>query len=202
MSRLRKPLHQYHYDDPEKSLPFLEKWSPLILGKIGLYLCVCLMGTMLLQNTIWDANVQQFTYVIGILGIWRYAWWMTHAVRARIFAWVVYPRMAARATALWDSGWRPRRLHFMMTTYNEERDITEAVIRGIVAQVRDAGVPPPSGSARAPASMKTSSRTTSSCSPAISTSPFRSSGRSCRASAWRSRPCCAPSPGRAWATTT
>ena len=137
----RKPLHQYKYNDLEKTLPFLEKWSPLVLGKIALYLCVCLLGTKLLNNTIWDPNVSQFTYIIGILGIWRYAWWLTHAVRARVFAWLVYPRMAARAKALWESGWRPRRLHFMMTTYNEERDITEAVIRGIVNQVRDAGVP-------------------------------------------------------------
>lgn len=139
--RGRRPLHQYHFDDLEKKLPFLEKWSPAVIGKIGLYLSVCLMGVMMLQNTIWDANVQQFTYVIGFLGIWRYAWWMTHAVRARIFGWVVYPRMAERASALWDSGWRPRRMNFLMTTFREERDITEAVVRGIVAQIRDADVP-------------------------------------------------------------
>jgi glycosyltransferase Alg8 len=131
----------YHFDDPAKPLARGEKWSPDVIARILLFFCVCFMGLLLIPNTIWDNNVLQFTYVIGILGIWRYAWWMTHAVRARIFGQLVYPRMRQRAEALWESGWRPSHIHFMMTTFREERDITEAVIRGIVSQVREAGVP-------------------------------------------------------------
>ena len=40
-----------------------------------------------------------------------------------------------------DSGWRPKHLHFMMTTYKEHRSITEAVVRGMVTQIREAGIP-------------------------------------------------------------
>jgi glycosyltransferase Alg8 len=134
-------VHAYEYDDPAKPLPFQVKWSPGVIARLLIYAAICFIAVVLTPNTIWDSNVQQFTYVIGILGIWRYTWWMTHAARARIFGWIVYPRMAARAAAVWRTGWRPKHLHFMMTTFREERDITEAVIRGIVAQVRDAGVP-------------------------------------------------------------
>ena len=31
------------------------------------------------------------------------------------------PQIRARADAIWNSGWRPRRIHFMMTTFREER---------------------------------------------------------------------------------
>ncbi|MEZ5776180.1 MAG: glycosyltransferase [Hyphomicrobiaceae bacterium] len=131
----------FDIDDPRRTLAFHEKWSPFVILKLATYFCMCFIAVWKLPNTIWNADVRHITYVIGILGIWRYAWWMTHAVRARIYQHVVYPRYAARAAELWAGGWRPRHIHFMMTTFREHRDITEAVVRGIVSQVREAGVP-------------------------------------------------------------
>jgi mannuronan synthase len=129
------------YDDPTKPIPWREKWSPQVIFNIACYVGICVFGLSVLPNRIWDKDIEQITYVIGILGIWRYAWWFTHAVRARIYQHLVYPKLSARATELWESGWRPRQMHFMMTTFREDRDITEAVIRGIITQVREAQMP-------------------------------------------------------------
>ena len=130
----------YAYDDLSKPVPFWEKWSLEVLLQIGLVFGVCLIGLNELPNRIWDPQIERITYTIGILGIWRYSWWFTHAVRARVYGNLVYPRLAAAAREMWDTGWRPRHMHFMMTTFREDRQITEHVIRGIVSQIREAGV--------------------------------------------------------------
>ena len=47
----------------------------------------------------------------------------------------------ARADAVWASGWRPKRVHFQMTTFREARSTAEAVVRSICSEVREAGIP-------------------------------------------------------------
>ena len=117
------------------------KWTPTVLGHLALYFAVCLLCILVLPNSIWDAETRAITFVIGALGIWRYGWWFTHAFRAFIFGRFVYPKMRAEGEAVWAAGWRPRHLHFMMTTYKEHRSITEKVVRSILREVRQSGVP-------------------------------------------------------------
>jgi glycosyltransferase Alg8 len=120
---------------------FLEKWSPVVQFKLLVYLAACCILLMLLPNSIWDPTAQEFVYIIGILGVWRYSWWFNHWARALIYEKIAYPRTAARAKELWDCGWRPRHIHIQMTTFREHREISEAVIRGLVQQIRECGVP-------------------------------------------------------------
>jgi mannuronan synthase len=120
---------------------FLEKWSPLVQIKIAMYFAVCLCMLMLLPNSIYSPELREVTYIIGILGVWRYGWWFNHFARAKIYEKIAYPRAAARAKEVWDSGWRPRHIHIQMTTFREHREISEAVISGLVNQIRECGVP-------------------------------------------------------------
>ena len=94
-----------------------------------------------IPNAIFDPEVREITFTIGILGIWRYGWWFTHALRAWIYSDFVYPKMQKRGREIWDSGWRPRQLHFMMTTYREHREITEMVVRSVIGEIVQSGVP-------------------------------------------------------------
>jgi mannuronan synthase len=116
-----------------------QKWNAAALMKVGMYVCVCAMLLSLVPNGLFDPQVRQVTYVIGFLGLWRFSWWGTHAVRALIYSKFVYPHIKEDGEKLWASGWRPRHLHFMMTTYKEEKQITEGVIAGVITQVREAG---------------------------------------------------------------
>ncbi len=134
-------VSQYHVDDPTKPVPTREKWSPFVLFKLFLYFAICFIGLDTLPNTLWDPELRQITILIGVLGIWRYAWWFTHAVRARIYAGKVYPRLREKADVHWAGGWRPGHVHFMMTTFREHREVTEAVIQSICNQLREMGTP-------------------------------------------------------------
>ena len=135
----RSPV--YRIDDPTEHPRGWRKWNAVALFKIFLYLGVCFVCVAELPNQLWDADTQSITLTIGLLGLWRYGWWFTHAIRAMIYGTFVYPRLRMRGEAEWQAGWRPRHLHFMFTTFREHRDITEKVIRSICREVETSGVP-------------------------------------------------------------
>jgi len=123
------------------SRPLSQKWPVAVRFQIVAYLTVCFIAISTLPNSIWNADVRGFIYVIGTIGIWRYLWWGNHWLRALIFANITYPKMRDRAAAVWKSGWRPRHIHIQMTTFREHRGISEAVIRSLVRDIRECGVP-------------------------------------------------------------
>jgi glycosyltransferase Alg8 len=127
--------------DVTQPLALWEKWSPHVQLQILLYFSSCLIALTVLPNTIWDPVAREFVYVIGVLGVWRYTWWLNHWIRAEIYARVTFPRLRRRADLVWNSGWRPRRIHILMTTFREARSTAQAVVRSICSEVRSAGVP-------------------------------------------------------------
>ncbi len=122
-------------------LPFWEKWSPMVLLKLTLFFVGCFGMLLTVPNPMYSVELSEVTYVLGILGIWRYGWWMNHFLRAKVFERVTYPKKRTQAEALWNAGWRPRHIHVQMTTFREHRAISEAVLRGLCQQIREAGVP-------------------------------------------------------------
>jgi glycosyltransferase Alg8 len=96
---------------------------------------------VLAPNRFLEPGTVHITVTLGALGLWRFGWWATHAVRAEIYRARRWPGKRAAADALWDGGWRPRRLHIQMTTYLEEPAITRAVIAAILEQVRRERIP-------------------------------------------------------------
>lgn len=78
---------------------------------------------------------------LGGLALWRYGWWLTHAIRAQIYAHVVYPRLKGHADAIWDAGWRPERVHILLTTYRERPATAEAVVRALCRNIGLVGRP-------------------------------------------------------------
>ncbi len=119
----------------------VKKWTAGSLYKLFLYFGCCFIALNELPNTIWQPELRQFTLIIGILGIWRYSWWFVHAVRAEIYQRLVFPKKRDQAEQLWQQGWRPRHVHFMMTTFKEIRDTTEKVIQSIINEARFSGAP-------------------------------------------------------------
>jgi mannuronan synthase len=122
-------------------LAFWEKWSPAVILKLTMFFVGCFGLLLTIPNPMYSAELGQVTYVLGLLGIWRYGWWMNHFLRAKVFGNITYPKKRAQAEALWNSGWRPKHIHVQMTTFREHRAISEAVLRGLCQQIREAGVP-------------------------------------------------------------
>lgn len=127
--------------DATKPLHWREKWNRKALIQVGIYFGLCFCAMNALPNTMWDPQIRQVTLIIGTLGVWRYLWWFNHAVRAVIYRRVFYPGLREKADHLWNAGWRPRHIHFMMTTFREHREVTELVVESICRQLREAGCP-------------------------------------------------------------
>jgi mannuronan synthase len=118
-----------------------QKWTARQLYMVALIIGGCLAVGVSLPDTAWRAGSGQFLAVLGIIGVWRYSWWLTHFARAKIYEIKVYPHLAAAGTVAWQRGWRPPRTHILLTTYREPRDTAEQVVGGICAEIRAIGQP-------------------------------------------------------------
>ena len=144
------PEDEYEFDkDLAKRLRGFETPNPSYFAKWSLphftFLIVVFMVLLWLMasvpNRFFNPEVMHITVVLGSLGMWRFGWWFTHAVRAQIYARLIWPGKRRRADALWDQGWRPKRLNIQMTTYYEEPSITKRVIGSILGQIRAEQIP-------------------------------------------------------------
>lgn len=109
----------------------------------NLVILLAIIGLLIayFPNRIWQDHTFQLMASLGVIGIWRYCWWFTHFIRAQLFAHIVYPRKRRQAEALWNQGWRPNQLVFMMTTYREDKNVTEQILASILREAREVGVP-------------------------------------------------------------
>lgn len=137
-----KKIDQRNYvDEPTYWPKGFKKWNALSLLNISIYFATCVLVLILIPNKIFDPSIKHITMVIGALGVWRYSWWLTHAIRAFIYGRIVFPKIRKKADKIWQDGWRPNHLHFMMTTFREQRDISEKVVRSILLEIQNSGAP-------------------------------------------------------------
>lgn len=117
------------------------RWNWQDLAHLLVLLAVTAWILSAIPNRFWDNDSVQLAVALGVIGIWRYGWWFVHFVRAQIYQRLVYPRKRSQTARLWKQGWRPDNLYFMMTTYRENRRVTEKVLASILREVREVGVP-------------------------------------------------------------
>jgi len=116
------------------------KWHKKAQLQLAIYISLCVLAVIWLPNKIWDPELKTITITLGTLGIWRYSWWLVHVLRAEFYVRKRFPKIRASADKVWRDGWRPRHMHFMMTTFRERRDTTELVIQSICREVEKSGV--------------------------------------------------------------
>ena len=118
------------------------KWSFTVLGQILLLVGICIAVLTLLPPHLWSSpDTRDLVAIVGIIGVWRYGWWLTHLIRAVVYRRFSYPRRAAAASALWGTGWRPERIHILLTTFRERPETIALVVGALAAEIRDSGRP-------------------------------------------------------------
>jgi len=104
------------------------------------YLALILVVLAAVPAPTWDRLSSRLFISIGVIGLWRYSWWLLHFVRSQIYARVHFPRMRRACEALWRESWRPARVNYIVTTFMERPETTEAVIASIVDECRTSGI--------------------------------------------------------------
>ena len=129
-----------HDTQNQKPRPF--DWSYKDIFYLLLYLTVLLIAAINLPKSVTMYHEERAAIIgFGIIGAWRYCWWLTHVIRSLIYGHLVFPRRRLKANQLWESGWRPARLFFMMTTFQELQATTEIVLHSIVEECKQVNVP-------------------------------------------------------------
>jgi glycosyltransferase Alg8 len=125
--------------EPIRKKPF--EWQ--LGGVVAVYfqLLLALAWFLALPADISSVHIARLFAALGLLATWRYTWWFTHFVRSVIYEKRVFPRWRAQANELLDSGWRPDRVVFMMTTFREDEVTTQKVIVSIIREAKMLGTP-------------------------------------------------------------
>ncbi|MEW5850744.1 MAG: glycosyltransferase [Myxococcota bacterium] len=115
--------------------------EPGDLYRLFMFVGLLFLGLTHLPNAIYDVANSRIIATLTMLGVWRYCWWLVHLVRAQLYARFVFPRYRSQCEAIWQGGWRPRRVVYMLTTFREKRETTEKVLGSIVEEARTSGIP-------------------------------------------------------------
>ena len=105
------------------------------------YLALILVTLAAVPAHTWDRLGSRLFISIGLIGAWRYSWWAMHFTRSLIYGRIRFPRMRQACEKLWRDGWRPARVHYIVTTFMERPETTEAVMAAIVDECRTSGIP-------------------------------------------------------------
>jgi len=117
------------------------KWRLRDRLALAAVLVFIVFGLLWQWDYIYDARRHGIVHLLGVLAIWRYGWWFNHARRAIRFERHKWPRQRERRDRFWEIGWRPAHLHVQMTTFFEEPAVTRHVMRALIGQIREAGMP-------------------------------------------------------------
>ena len=70
--------------------------------------------------------------VLGVIGIWRYLWLITHCIRAAIYEHIYYPKLKFQANQLSDAQKYPNRLYFLIPTFKEKPQVTRSMFNSVL----------------------------------------------------------------------
>jgi len=106
-----------------------------LLPTLGWLLVIALM-VLAVPDWAWRAKMlrQGGLLIIGVLGIWRYLWYLTHMVRGLFYSRFVYPQM--RYSAFIQRDPYPQRVYFLIPSYMENPGVSARVFQALA---REAG---------------------------------------------------------------
>lgn len=116
-------------------LPLGQGLRAALLPTLGWLLVIALI-VLAIPDWAWRAKMlrQGGVLIIGVLGVWRYLWYITHVVRGFFYSRFVYPQM--RYSAFIQRDPYPQRVYFLIPSYFENPGVTARVF---AALAREAG---------------------------------------------------------------
>jgi len=73
--------------------------------------------------------------VLGLIGMWRYLWLITHCIRATIYEYLAYPRMQFRASQIPEDEKYPDRMFFLIPTFKEKEKVTRKMLQSVLSEL-------------------------------------------------------------------
>ncbi|WP_048306420.1 glycosyltransferase [Halomonas sp. PR-M31] len=93
-----------------------------------------------LPPEVFSVESESFILAIGVIGAWRYSWWMIQAVRSVWYNRLVFPELRKKADAV-NVTEKPDALYVLCTSYRIAPEINFAVYDALIKDVADYSVP-------------------------------------------------------------
>ena len=100
---------------------------------IGFYFAIAFGIYIFLPEAAREIGLQSIV-VLGLIGMWRYLWLITHCVRAGIYEYLVYPRMQHAASKLADDEKYPPQMFFLIPTFKERPEVTRSMFDSVITE--------------------------------------------------------------------
>lgn len=107
---------------------------------MALYAVFLLAFAVSLPDPFLDPRAQQFIFIIGIIGLWRYGWGGLHFLRSLIYRRFIFPRWRRRAEALGTKG-LPDHVYLLVTSFRIPTDTSVRVYRAALREAIACGRP-------------------------------------------------------------
>ncbi len=104
------------------------------------YILVLLAFALVLPETYFDTEAQNFIFLMGIIAVWRYLWAFQHFVRAVIFLYFKFPYLRWKVDQAGDE-FHPEHVFLIVTSFRVDSYITAQVYRAMIKDAIDCGVP-------------------------------------------------------------
>lgn len=109
----------------------LVKSLPVILFFLG----IAVVLAMFIPSGTKGMSLQNFA-ALGLIGLWRYAWLITHYVRAMIFEHFRYGKLCFESRRLSDEEKYPDQLFFIIPTFQEKPDVSRRMLQSVMSEAR------------------------------------------------------------------
>ena len=100
---------------------------PVVIGYLVLIVAVFLSMSESVQRIPLESVV-----VIGIIGLFRYSWVLTHCVRAAIYEHYLYPKLRFEADQLPDAVRMPKKVFFIIPTFGEKPEVSRQMLESVL----------------------------------------------------------------------
>ncbi len=110
-----------------------------LVRSLPVLLAYCALVIVVLMGLPRDAQMLSLTSIVilGLIGIWRYLWLIAHVIRAALYEHWMYPKIQFAAEQIPPEKRYPKRLFFVIPTYNEKPEVSERMLRSVLDEASD-----------------------------------------------------------------
>ncbi len=110
-----------------------------IVGHI-LFLIVLGSFAIMVPTVLWDPEAAEFILLLGVIAIWRYAWWGVNWTRSLIYNKISFPRIRKQIEDLGDDC-LPSHVYLLVTSFRIGSETTRRVYDSVFAEAVNYGNP-------------------------------------------------------------
>ena len=117
------------------------RWCLMDLFNLLIYFCCLYLLIYFMSDESKNLFQHRMIVLFAAIGLWRYSWWFLNLIRALIYEFFTFPKLRKQANTLYKSGWKPPHIYFVIASYKEQKETTEALLECMLRECRSLGVP-------------------------------------------------------------